>query len=67
MALLSIQVSEQYGELVNFIIRPPRDNYADADLGPELFSLAGKTYKRTGTQSLRVNLLQRALPVYENV
>ena len=33
---------------MNFIIRPPRDNYADAELGPEIFTMAGKPFKRTG-------------------
>lgn len=42
------QVSEQYLELVNFFIRPPRDVYADEDLGPPLFRLAGKKFRRVG-------------------
>ncbi|KAL8434178.1 hypothetical protein ACSSS7_003318 [Eimeria intestinalis] len=47
MTSLFSKVTEQYGELVNFIIRPPRDTYSDEDLGPAFFSLAGKAYKRT--------------------
>lgn len=50
LGLSSVQVSEQYTELVNFIIRPPRDDsYTEADLGPPTFPLGRKTYKRTGT------------------
>ncbi|KAL8271190.1 hypothetical protein Esti_004851 [Eimeria stiedai] len=39
MTSLFSKVTEQYGELVNFIIRPPRDSYSDDDLGPDLFNL----------------------------
>lgn len=47
MALFS-RVTEQYGELVNFIIRPPRDDsYTDTDLGPPVFPLGRKVFKRT--------------------
>ncbi|PHJ21315.1 protein c14orf29 [Cystoisospora suis] len=47
MAIFS-KVSEQYTELVNFIIRPPRDDsYTETDLGPPIFPLARRTYKRT--------------------
>ncbi|KFG99519.1 putative protein c14orf29 [Toxoplasma gondii VAND] len=47
MALFS-RVTEQYGELVNFIIRPPRDDgYTDSDLGPPSFHLGRKVFKRT--------------------
>ncbi|KAL8456038.1 hypothetical protein Emag_000167 [Eimeria magna] len=54
-AAAGLQVTEQYGELVNFIIRPPRDTYTDEDLGPDLFSLAGKAYKRTGKHLELIN------------
>ncbi|CDJ33666.1 uncharacterized protein EMH_0084510 [Eimeria mitis] len=47
MAAIFSKVSEQYGELVNFIIRPPRDNYTDEELGPPLFTMGGRQYKRT--------------------
>ncbi|XP_026193674.1 uncharacterized protein LOC34622360 [Cyclospora cayetanensis] len=47
MTSIFSKVSEQYGELVNFIIRPPRDTYSDADLGPSTFLMAGRQYKRT--------------------
>ncbi|CDJ70048.1 hypothetical protein, conserved [Eimeria necatrix] len=40
-------IFSKYGELVNFIIRPPRDNYKEEELGPPLFTMAGRLYKRT--------------------
>ncbi|OEH78213.1 hypothetical protein cyc_06121 [Cyclospora cayetanensis] len=56
MTSIFSKVSEQYGELVNFIIRPPRDTYSDADLGPSTFLMAGRQYKRTGSPGKRKKL-----------
>ena len=36
-----------YEDLWKAIIRPNRDDYTDADLGPEKFEIKGKFYKRT--------------------
>jgi hypothetical protein len=36
-----------YDDLWKAVIRPPRDNYTDNDLGPEKFNIKGKNYKRT--------------------
>eukprot|EP01016_Furgasonia_blochmanni_P019637 TRINITY_DN2194_c0_g1_i1.p1 TRINITY_DN2194_c0_g1~~TRINITY_DN2194_c0_g1_i1.p1 ORF type:complete len:373 (+),score=71.56 TRINITY_DN2194_c0_g1_i1:143-1261(+) len=39
-----------YEDLWKAIIRPPKDEYNIEDLGPKLFSLNGKKYKRTDFQ-----------------
>jgi len=39
-----------YQDLWKAIIRPPRDEYAIKDLGPQEFRLRGKIYKRTDIQ-----------------
>lgn len=36
-----------YDDLWKAVIRPPRDEYHDNDLGPEKFNIKGKNYKRT--------------------
>jgi hypothetical protein len=36
-----------YDDLWKAVIRPPRDNYKETDLGPEKFMINNKTYKRT--------------------
>lgn len=36
-----------YDDLWKAVIRPPRDEYLDSDLGPEKFNIKGKNYKRT--------------------
>ncbi len=36
-----------YDDLWKAVIRPPRDEYTDMDLGPEKFNIRGKNYKRT--------------------
>jgi len=41
------QLAQGYGELVNAIIRPPRAEYQEADLGPATFTVAGRHYQRT--------------------
>jgi hypothetical protein len=36
-----------YDDLWKAVIRPPRDEYLESDLGPEKFIIKGKNYKRT--------------------
>ena len=36
-----------YDDLWKAVIRPPRDQYKDSDLGPEKFMINNNTYKRT--------------------
>jgi hypothetical protein len=36
-----------YDDLWKAVVRPPRDEYKDSDLGPEKFNIKGKNYKRT--------------------
>ncbi|KAL8432279.1 hypothetical protein Efla_000863 [Eimeria flavescens] len=65
MASIFAKVSEQYGDLVNFIIRPPRDSYADEDLGPPLFSLGGRAYKRTDLELINRRNMRLQCSHYE--
>lgn len=41
------KINDQYAELWKAVIRPPRDVYETRDLGPTLFSIEQRTYRRT--------------------
>ncbi len=47
MNLIAKMFGGSYDDLWKAVIRPPRDEYLDTDLGPEKFNIKGKNYKRT--------------------
>lgn len=47
MNILAKFFGGSYDDLWKAVIRPPRDEYEDNELGPEKFNIRGKNYKRT--------------------
>ncbi len=47
MNFLSKIFGGSYDDLWKAVIRPPKDDYSDSDLGPEKFNIRGKNFKRT--------------------
>jgi cephalosporin-C deacetylase-like acetyl esterase len=47
MNILAKFFGGSYDDLWKAVIRPPRDEYEDTELGPEKFNIKGKNYKRT--------------------
>jgi len=47
MDILAKFFGGSYDDLWKAVIRPPRDEYTDNELGPEKFTIKGKNYKRT--------------------
>jgi pimeloyl-ACP methyl ester carboxylesterase len=45
-------MQEAYDELWKAIIRPPRDRYDPADLGPSVFHIGGRIFRRTDLELL---------------